>query len=348
MKILIIEDDMDNAELLRIDLEEYSTELEVKDFSVEIDEIKSFDPDCIILDLMSGPVDSGIPLGNDEYNEIWDHSFCPIIVYSAAPEKLPQEASFVYKIKKGSDSSAKKEVIEKIKQIEPFVKIKHELFQEIDEQIRISFKESASAIEPKNASNKLELFRHLMRRRVSATIERDHNHKLPPVAQYIFPPIDDQILFGDILCRNQEKLKVYRMMLTPSCDLSTLGGRQVKVDNVIVADVLPFDPDFFEISTKVEKLIEKLKNHPSTIFLPEIPEIFCNSYIDLKKLYTVPHKEFFDQTSPWKRFLSIDSPFRENVAWKLINYIGRPGLPDIDYSSIAGILIEERKKSCDP
>ncbi len=164
--------------------------------------------------------------------------------------------------------------------------------------------------------------------------------------QYIYPPLGDNLLMGDILFEkkgNKNDPKSYRLVLTPSCDMqaNTRGKRKVDValvskcsDSSLYIDAL-IDNNHIKREDISERLARFL-HEPQVggyIPMPKFEKLLPPMVADLRDLELIPISDITlneEEDKKYLRTLSTDSPFRENIAWANIQIFGRPGLPDRD------------------
>jgi CTP synthase len=65
---------------------------------------------------------------------------------------------------------------------------------------------------------------------------------------------------------------------------------------------------------------------------------------DFRNLELIGLKEIGNDNEPFLRVASVDTPFRELVAWAYITNAARPGLPDRDFESWADEIIANLSK----
>jgi len=164
--------------------------------------------------------------------------------------------------------------------------------------------------------------------------------------QYISPPISTNIKLGDILKKSDGKSDdpgSFRVVLTPSCDLVATSGRKPKVEYVLVACCCSMKEGLAMTSLKDMRL-GKLENRlPGTVlshgyFESVIPFPCLEGRIptmtaDLRNLEFIPVRDINLSNAEFMRITSLDSPFRELVAWAYLQVAYRPGLPDRDFVS---------------
>jgi CTP synthase len=76
--------------------------------------------------------------------------------------------------------------------------------------------------------------------------------------------------------------------------------------------------------------------------LPELPGLIPHLSLDLRDLDLIDLGQIGNRGTAgitYERVATIDSPFREQMAWAFLQIAGRPGLPDRDFSAtIEGIV----------
>jgi len=188
---------------------------------------------------------------------------------------------------------------------------------------------------------------------------------LKPWEMYLCPPIkNSSIQLGDILVKTESETdggsandtsteldpSNYFIVLTPSCDLVKSESQSPKVSKILVARccrVNKFKEKIFnninvtkfERRVKSELLTPGHKNEyvPLPKFSNKIPIMFAN----LRDLCLIPVDDVgaFGSNHRYQRVGSIDSPFREMIAWVYSNFTSRPGLPERDFEDMVMDLI---------
>ena len=197
---------------------------------------------------------------------------------------------------------------------------------------------------------------HAGRRRIAATMDertvRD-NREMACWEHYLVPAIGKDCLTGDILHKTGATKLVaesYRLMLSPSCDLAR-GGKIVgalvakchapaKMLEVFKKAVKPSDDKDLKRQLMSLVLSQGAWNgwFPLPAFAETIPEMVAN----LKDVEVVPLEAIHSEdaaTMAFERIASIDSPFREQVAWAFLTTAARPGMPDRDLKPWAEALM---------
>ncbi len=351
MRVLFIDDDetsvQDALEKLKSDGHEciYNT------FENVGAKVKDSRPDIVILDMMQGVVEDPTGTGGiTSFEDIWNTRFCPIIAYSANPDLLDEapdghaDHPFVAKISKGKNSEDN--LSTKVQEFKNRLEIIENTRTEIDGILQNTIREVVPYIfreEPELGLTKEEAIRHLSRRRVAASMDKDllYCAKIAPWEQYIYPPLDSSPELGDILLEklhNTNTAEGYKVILSPSCDLVTGGGRGCKVENVLVACCDPVAEmlDKAQIGKKEDKLTAVLTQGYVKEFvpLPALPGVIPNMVINLKKLQLIPYSVIKNEDETNVQFLriaSIDSPFKEQISWAYMQTACRPGVPDRNF-----------------
>lgn len=345
MKVLFVDDQPALIKTTVLDNLTNDIEHVVCDFDDVQKELIRFRPDIVVLDLRRDHSESGQGDGTVSFETIWSHRFRPIIVFSAYPEMLQDSRSahpFVTYVKKDAHGSMKLQsaIQELASQVQAILAAE----QEVDNQVSIALRDVAPVIygqfsEPTARS---EAILRTAQRRIAAMIDETslRPSSLKPWEQYIFPPVVTDLITGDVIKRigaDGSNAGDFGIVLTPSCDLVCSGSRRPKVNSVLVvmgksvSDVcasLSLPSNERKRLEQLEKIVGNLSS--SMFFLPEIPSKMPHICINLKELSMIPIEELVGATPSYERIASIDSPFREEIVWFLIQTIGRPGVPDRD------------------
>lgn len=185
-------------------------------------------PDVVILDILDDQVEEH-PEGavKPAFQYVWNNHFCPIVFQSAQEVGEYQRLSHPftrYEIKIG-DSLRK--VADHIKSFAPEIEglrgVRRELSKHAGEILRHV---SGSIWQGSGKSaQQTDLFLRVARRRMAAALDYVAEHETQTQAweQYIYPPIGDDLLTGDLIRTNGASTSdpaVYRLVLSPSCDLA--------------------------------------------------------------------------------------------------------------------------------
>ena len=160
----------------------------------------------MILDILDGG-DSAEPEGLKTFDFIWNKHFCPIVVYSALPEKLDEQYNqhpFVKGIQKGSNSP--QEVMRVLKELYPQVQALREGENHIKHNFSCAMREVAPYAfdafpDDKQRIERIETIKRSGRRRLAALMDEPlpDGTVLAGWEQYLFPPVSDDTQLGDVL-----------------------------------------------------------------------------------------------------------------------------------------------------
>ncbi|MBW8035829.1 MAG: response regulator [Planctomycetes bacterium] len=354
MKLLFIEDDPSAVEPVMnlIKREQADMQYEVSGFDGAEDKIASFRPDIVILDLLIGGASpEPEPEGLKARDFIWDQHFCPLVVYSAEPDIYNDKYEphpFVKSIKKGKGSPRK--VLKALGELRPQVEALHGAEEHILQSFALALREVAPDafrfFDDTDRHNNVIL--RAGRRRLAALMDdmTAPGDRLASWEQYLSPPIGPNIKLGDILMKvdgGYSDPTSFRVVLTPSCDLVASDGRTPKVDNVLVARCCPMREGLDLTSLKGRSLAKLKKLLPGTVlshgyFEAVIPFPCLKGRIptmaaDMRNMEFIPVNDISISDAEFLRIASLDSPFRELVAWAYLQIACRPGLPDRDLDS---------------
>ncbi|MEA2206382.1 MAG: hypothetical protein QOE77_3158 [Blastocatellia bacterium] len=362
MKLLFIDDEPQNIEPVVRALTEAGENCEVSDFGETEKRIDDFRPDIVILDLFEGPTAEAKATGLEEYDVVWNQRFCPLIVYSALPEAATGRHPphpFVKSAKKGKDLTP---LTAAIQELQPNVEALREVEKHVRKQLASALRDVApfafEAFDAADARNQAIV--RSGRRRLAALMDAElkPGEKLAPWEHYIYPPVGEDILLGDILVRadsDRNEPDNFRVVLTPSCDLVTSSGRKAKVAEILVACCCSMKAALKLINaenTGVGRLRDRFPSiltqgySDAMLPLPRLEgRIPCMS-ANLKNLELLSFKEKVIGTGEAKyiRIGSMDSPFRELVSWAYLQVAGRPGLPDRDFDKWTEEILTECQK----
>ena len=343
LKLLFIEDDEEaiEAALNLIKTEISDVHLCISGFENADNRIKIMLPDIVILDIMDGYPPNDTPEGTNIYDFIWNNRFCPIIVYSAFPDRADEKKHpFKTIIKKGRDSDEK--VLNAIKEFRPHT----DALREAENHIRQQFANAMRDVAPHifkdfdDDSKSVDVIKRAGRRRVAALMDQplDDQKALAPWEQYLFPPVSDDLQLGDVLRAKDgspDNPDDFRIILTPSCDLVSSETRKPKVTEVLLARCCSVQKGLEQIglSANSSRLRDRILTQgysQNIIPFPKLSDRIPTMTANLKDLELI---RFEDVEPSYCRVASVDSPFREMIAWAYLQTAGRPGLPDRDFES---------------
>ena len=370
MKVLIIDDNEQLRKTLRTAIEEErSWEIEDQGFESLPESLCQFRPDMIILDLINGAPQNDQDEGNASFEQIRETWFCPVIVYSAFPEKQTFDHPYVASVPKGSESESK--VLESLEKFIPEATMIRSVHHDFDLRIREALRDSVHALSDQAqrtdgyAGSALpRAVRRLVAARMDAGSRGDGN--LLAWERFVIPPIGDTLLTADLLKRIGADWKNpvgFRLVLTPSCDLVPEADR-TEGQQVLVSRCEPLrklgNIDLVtgkELNSRQKKRLSSIltegmtDNHlPIPGFKGQVPVMVANlkslELIDLQRI-GLASQEKVNGTGgfEFERVASTDSPFRETVTWAYLRVTGRPGLPDFDVASWLCDISEYLKQS---
>lgn len=348
MKILFIDDQEDLIQTTVLDNLPTTMKTEICPFEDAESRILSFRPDIVVLDLMRDGSESG-PNGTVSFAAIWEHRFRPIVVFSAYPEMLQEsrdEHPFVVYVKKGSNGYVR--LLEAIERLQSQVQSIANTERAVDNQVSIALRDVAPIIHDQftEQNDRNEAILRAAQRRIAAMIDETslRKSKLRPWEQYVFPPVMSDIVTGDVIKKKDAKgdsAEDFAVVLSPSCDLVATNGRKPKIKSVLVGRGQDVNDACVPLSLpEGKRRLERLEMHVGNLhsgmfFLPPIPSLMPPICVNLKDLMLIPFGDLIGAESIYERIASIDSPFREEIVWFLLQTLGRPGVPDRDKSEWA-------------
>ena len=357
--VLIVEDDMDFAGGLKNNLEELSYRVEVKGFTDGLNEIESINPDVVVLDIFQGEAQYGNKSGLKISTHIWKQMFVPLIFASAGyfdPDENLEKHPFIRRIPK--TATAFKDIVDSINDLIPFgigiKEIRTVLCSDADQTTQKALTETTPHALKGNTKNPvecLELIKSAARRRLSVIMRQKSEEErqcLFAWEQYIFPPPEtSHFMTGDILVKSSEdrdKPEAFRVVLSPSCDLAN-----PRIENVLVGKCVSIEEFCSKngISAKESKKAEAKEKLKSMLtqaqssgyqILPSYSDLIPAMALSLKNLELLNINNMTKAKSAtgeeFERLVSMDSPFREQLAWAYLQIAGRPGVPEPKFASL--------------
>lgn len=362
IRVFLVEDDEGAAETCQATIKSKFPQVEVEvegDFQKALDRVKSVGTDILVLDLYEDPVNQ--PEGQPIWKQIWTTNFCPIIFHTAheRPEDpaLPEDHPFVRFIQKGPGSDD--QVARDVEHFLPHVSAIRSVIEEIGTVVQNVLKDVSPQIWKSQSTPQYdETLMRSARRRVAAMMDLKTlltDKQMQNWEQYIVPPMTSHPLLGDLILIDQmepTQPASYRLVLTPSCDM--VSGRQ-KVKQVLVARCIEISHYVRSTGLLDSKDDTKQQRLPSfltqdqcggCIPLPEYPDVVPLMAADLRDLELLPIEEIAgpqSSTAKYRIVASIDSPFRERIAWAYLQLAGRPGVPDCDMQVFIDAIIRATK-----
>ena len=362
MLALFIEDEPDNVAVIRMRIKDEIPNATtcVVSFDNASEAVINVQPDIVVLDIIRpGYLSEQDPVGLDAREFIWNHRFCPIVVYSAQPELHDREHGnhpFIKSVQKGSEGEER--VLQAFNELILVTESVRNTEAEIRRQLRVAMRETAmiAAESVTDVERLAEIVTRSARRRVAALMDEPapDGKALVSWEQYLYPPVSDDILLGDILQRSGEgnSAQSFRVVLTPSCDM--VGSREAgaKVQQVLLAKCYPMGKALADINLSVStkskskrrdsrKRINRLLSQgysQGIIPIPPLPGVIPTMAANLKDLELIPIRSI-GAGAEYHVIASTDSPFRELVSWAYLQIACRPGLPDRDLAPWADEII---------
>jgi hypothetical protein len=346
MKLLFIDDEPDSIEPVVRVLRESGEDCEISDFGQTETKIDQFRPDIVVLDLFEGPTAEAKTTGLEEYDIVWNERFCPVIVYSALPEAATGRHPphpFVRSAKKGKDLTPLTTAIDDLR---PNVDSLRDAEKHIHQQFALALRDVAPYAFEAFATHaeRIQAIVRSGRRRLAALMdaELETGEKLASWEHYLHPPIGNDIQLGDILMKvgsAKDEPSAFRVVLSPSCDLVTEGGRKPKVSQVLLArccsmvegiNLIGIQASKKGIQSRFPVPVLTQGYFEALLPIPSLPGRLPCMAANLRDLELLAFGKIGYAPNQFERVASMDSPFRELVSWSYLQVAGRPGLPDRD------------------
>jgi len=367
--VLLVEDN----ETVRRQVREYLSEESFDARKLAITDIACLDEalnvvherkaDLIILDVYRGAAQcGGEQTGIQVLDRIKHSGFVPVVVYTALPEGLEaHESPFVRLVGKeaGGLDKLRDTIAELFRLRVPQV---HRAIVNHMDQTMCAYmwgfvQEHWTEIE--SLVDKPEFLRLVVQRLAwtfaragirpmveevygaSTEVSPENSDSVHPAEFYIKPPIGEDLMLGDVRLRQTDEHDEYLLVLWPTCDMVSCGGRTPKTESVLCARGL-LARETSEITAwlaspssskqkKVERLLRNARaESPDRYhFLPgvwDIPDLL----VDFQALEHLPLAE----VSNYPCLGTVSSPFCEALAIRFQRYIGRIGTPDLDANTV--------------
>jgi len=363
LKVLFVDDEKDSVIDAKNAIEEkfQGAACQICNFRDAKKKLRSFSPDIVVLDIFKGTPQQNDTSGLNIHKFIWNDWFCPIVIYSALPDDISEDIEkhpFVQLVQKGAGSEDI--VVSNVENFHPHI----EALTELQNHLRILINEEMKNLAPLVFSNldnddkRKEFFVRSAKRRIAAMMD-EPLEKILCWEQYLLPPVGKSLRAGDIIKSNvgdKNDPSSYRVVLTPSCDLVSEGGRIPKVDSVLVARCTNVDEMLSDMNVTSNAKLENMKKKVRSLLtrgfgnsclpLPELPGVLPHMVANLKVLDIIKLDKIGKRgKSGYTRVVSVDSPFREMIVWAYLQISGRPGLPDRDFDDWANRICEVLKQN---
>jgi CheY-like chemotaxis protein len=361
VKILIVDDEKNTADALKLQIEQSIDQVYVQvqtDFETALGLIRPQSFDVIVLDIFQGNIVDQDRAGQELWKLVLNEKFMPVIIYTAGECDVTPEFPAdnpIFKCFQKSEGNLVA-IASHLAMLKPYMLELREVHKEFSESIKRVLLESSRFLWIAESSETQRPRRILRaaRRRLAAKMDLETlstNEKMQHWEQYVIPPLGDSLLTGDIIHERESDAQdpnTYRLVLTPSCDLDPHGAAP-NVSKILVAKCKQYD-EFVKatgISINNDLTETKRKNARKSlstqltqshvggyIFLPEFKSVLPSMAACLRDLELIPIDQIIptggDVVSQFVRVVSIDSPFREQIAWSYLQVAARPGLPDRD------------------
>ena len=349
LEVLIVEDDPGAVAVL-VDL---LTESGFRAAGVEFEEaryrIRRGRPDIVVIDLVDSAKEAS---GNQVVDFVWAEYFCPIVIFSGHLARADFAAAghpLVQQLEKRPGADA--EVVKAVGAMKPYAEVLRRGHDEngtrFGEALRVA---SATILAPTSGLEEVGRVVRAARRRFAAAVDlaRGGEGSMEAWEQYVCPPLSPHPLTGDIIRRragDRTDPKEFAVILSPSCDLVAVPGRTPKSGGILTAKCARFTSELTPTLGKPRaerrrKEIARGLNQgyfDDVLPLPALEGRIPAMAARLRDLRVVAHSEVGrgDGTEEYEIVASVDSPFRELVAWAYMRLAARPGLPDRNTESWA-------------
>jgi hypothetical protein len=320
--------------------------------------IKERKADLFILDIYRGAARTGGErIGEVVLSELRQSGFVPVILHTNLPEGLEEHTNeFIRLVPKTAGLTALATEIESL-----FSTKVPQMHRAIANHLDGTLRDYMWDFVVKNwgqlseIADKPEFLRVLIQRLaisfssaavdavVAEVFPETKNHevaedKIHPAEFYVKPPIGNDPVLGDVRVKTVGENAEYWVVLWPTCDMVSTGGRSPKTDRALCARAKPLS-DFKEFQDLVanpqsvgakKRFVALLKNTRDSSpdryhFLPglcDIPDLV----IDFQDL---DHVSLAD-VRIWKCVGSLRSPHAESFSVRFERYRNRIGTPDLD------------------
>lgn len=344
LEVLIVEDDPGVVAVLVDRLSESGFRAAGVEFEEAKYRIRRGRPDIVVIDLVDSAKEAS---GNQIVDFVWAEHFCPIVVFSGHLAKAKFAADghpLVQQLTKRPGAVG--EVVKAVREMQPYAEVLRQGHDENGTRFGNALREaSATAFESHVGVEKVDWVFRAARRRFAASLDlaRANEKLMEAREQYLSPPLSPSPLTGDVIRRragDPTNPEEFAVILSPSCDLVSEHGRKPKSEGILVAKCAPFTSELTPTLAKTparsrRREIESGLNQgyfDDVLPLPALDGRIPAMAARLRQLCVVTHSEVGRRggTEKYEIVASMDSPFRELVAWAYMRFAARPGLPDRD------------------
>lgn len=366
LTVLMIDDDQAISEVVKDALSQrFPDAIFVYHQQFDAAVMEQVKPGIVILDLYEGNTASGKNAGAPLWKLIMSKHFIPVVIFTGGEATLdpplPEKHPFVELVSKGSGKETA--VMDVIARFLPRASDLKALYAELDAIIHTTLAESPEETWTAMSDDvaRARVLVRGVRRRIAARMDLSalaDGETLCAWEQFVIPPIESQLLCADLIRKadgSATDAASYRLVLTPSCDLVPRGGK-AKVSDVLVAPCVKMDECLRTIEitkervskerSACEKELRSRLTQPHIagyVPLPAHPAHLPHMAATLRKLELIPLSDIAAVGETGKRFIrvaSIDSPFREQIAFAYGQFATRFGMPDRDISAWAKELLQ--------
>ena len=343
LRMLFIDDKEEDIAYAKKAMEKASFRCAFVTFPHVKDALEEFQPHMAIVDRIEGDPPEHKNMGRFVVDEIWHHRFCPIIIYTAFPddERDEKEAHpLVRHATKGANFAPFQAAVNVLSPHANAIKTAED---HIHQQFSFAMRDVAlyaSTVCATQVEFDQAVIRH-GRRRVAALMDQSTLGPLSSWEQYLHPPVSEDTKLGDIIRSkdgNPDDPAAFRLVLTPSCDM--VAGQGARTDTILVARCVPNEAALKALGMETAKA-STVKTHLLTagyrdgmLPLPALKGRIPSMMADLKKLELLPRGDIGIEKA-YERIASIDSPFRELIAWAYLTVACRPAVPVRDFDAWA-------------
>lgn len=348
LTVLMIDDDVDVTATIRDYFEENVPDVSFHsqiDFDQGLLDLRRIRPHVLILDVFHGNPATGDAAGEAIWTNVWNTWFCPLVVYTAGEADfetpVPDNHPFVTVVSKGPGTE--QQIAAHAVAYRTHAEALHEVADNIERVTHSVLKNLAPQLfaADQNVDARRDTLVRAARRRVAAMMdEASGDQKLHSWEQYVFPVVTTHPLTGDILrlAEGDPKLpESFRVILTPTCDIAAK-----KVTNIVVGQCTNHTEFITKgiglaANTGKGKIKERLpaalnEAHQSGfVLLPACPGLTPMMALNLRDVELLPLASVGQQ---YVRVATLDSPFREFLAWGFLQIGCRPGVPPRDNTSL--------------
>src|SRR6185437_10527185 len=368
-EVLLIEDD-DNA---RRQIKEYFAGRIIDGRGITFHEIGNWNDafglirdrkaDLAILDIYRGEAAAGGErVGERVLEDIKRFGFVPVIIYTNLPEGLDGlQNEFVHLAPKLDGLDRLREHMEAIFNTR-MPRMHRAIVNHLDRALRDYMWGFVAArwTELHEFGGRPELLRLLLQRLGSSFVREGlasamaevfpgqegliNPERAHPAEFYLKPPIPPDPALGDIRLRENNGAQQYLVVLWPTCDMVSTGGRVPKTEDILCARAQPLggSPEaqayaVEQSKSRYKQLVALMTNNRGTSpdryhFLPRFLDI-PSLIIDFQAL---EHLRLADVRA-YPSLGVLVSPFAEHLSARFYRYRGRIGTPDLDCDSLVAL-----------